>query len=216
VGQRHLPIRTGGFSLLELIIVLVIIGVIVGAISISITDSRRDKLHFEARRLAARLSLAVDEAILINQELGLAVETDAYQFLSLNDDQWQLISSDLDSQLREQRLPEDMEIQLIVDNLFSSFQQSSNINKLFKEKEQDAENDTEEEDSSSAIRPQIYLMSSGDINPFVLLIGYDDEEPVFYQIEGFYDGKIKLEGPVQESMSFALAKVKNNRSDRSP
>jgi len=71
VVQRHLPIRAGGFSLLELIIVLVIIGVIVGAISISITDTRSDNLHFEARRLAARLSLAVDEAVLINQELGL-------------------------------------------------------------------------------------------------------------------------------------------------
>ncbi len=214
MGQRHLPIRTGGFSLLELIIVLVIIGVIVGAISISITDSRRDKLHFEARRLAARLSLAVDEAILINQELGFAVETDAYQFLSLNDDRWQLISSDLDKQLREQQLPEEMEIQLSVDNLFSSFQQSSNINKLFKEKEQDA--DTEEEDSTLAVRPQIYLMSNGEINPFILLIGYDDDEAVFYQIEGSYDGKIKLEGPIQESMSLAFAKVKNNRSGNSP
>ncbi len=211
---RHLPIRTGGFSLLELIIVLVIIGVIVGAISISITDSRRDKLHFEARRLAARLSLAVDEAVLINQELGFAVETDAYQFLSLNDERWQLISSELDSQLREQQLPEEMEIQLYVDNLFSSFQQSNNSNKLFKEAEQDP--DTEEEDSTLAVRPQIYLMSSGEINPFVLLIGYDDEDPVFYQIEGSYDGKIKLEGPILESMSFALANVKNNRSSKSP
>ncbi|MCP3668352.1 MAG: hypothetical protein GY696_38685 [Gammaproteobacteria bacterium] len=193
---------------------MVIIGVIVGAISISITDSRRDKLHFEARRLAARLSLAVDEAVLINQELGFAVETDAYQFLSLNDERWQLISSELDSQLREQQLPEEMEIQLYVDNLFSSFQQSNNSNKLFKEAEQDP--DTEEEDSTLAVRPQIYLMSSREINPFVLLIGYDDEDPVFYQIEGSYDGKIKLEGPILESMSFALANVKNNRSGKSP
>ncbi len=210
--QRHLPIRTGGFSLLELIIVLVIIGVVVGAISISITDTRGDNLHFEARRLAARLSLAVDEAVLINQELGFAVETDAYQFLSLNDERWQLISSELDNQLREQQLPEGMEIQISIDNLFSSFQQSTNINQLFKEKEQDTDAD---EDSELAVRPQIYLMSSGEINPFVLLIGYDDEDPVFYQIEGSFDGKIKLEGPVQESMSFAFAKIKNNRSGKS-
>ncbi len=210
--QRHLPIRTGGFSLLELIIVLVIIGVVVGAISISITDTRGDNLHFEARRLAARLSLAVDEAVLINQELGFAVETDAYQFLSLNDERWQLISSELDNQLREQQLPEGMEIQISIDNLFSSFQQSTKINQLFKEKEQEAD---EDEDSELAVRPQIYLMSSGEINPFVLLIGYDDEDPVFYQIEGSFDGKIKLEGPVQESMSFAFAKIKNNRSGKS-
>jgi len=214
VVQRHLPIRTGGFSLLELIIVLVIIGVIVGSISISITDTRGDSLHFEARRLAARLSLAVDEAILINQELGFAVEPDTYLFLSLNDDRWQLISSELDKQLREQKLPEGMEIQLSVDNLFSSFQQSSNINKLFMEKDQNTGADADEEEASLALRPQIYLMSSGEINPFVLLIGYDDEDPVFYQIEGSYDGKIKLEGPVHDSMSFALTNVKNNRSGK--
>jgi len=214
VVQRHLPIRAGGFSLLELIIVLVIIGVIVGAISISITDTRSDNLHFEARRLAARLSLAVDEAVLINQELGFAVEPDAYQFLSLDEERWQIISSDLDRQLREQQLPEGMEIQISVDNLFSSFQQSSNINKLFQEKDENA--DTEDEDSTLALRPQIYLMSSGEINPFVLLIGYDDEDPVFYQIAGSYDGEITLEGPVQDSMSFVLAKVKNDSSGKRP
>ena len=115
---RSIRLRASGFSLLELIIVLVIIGVIVGVITISITDSRSDKLHFEARRLTARLSLALDEAILTNQEFGLKVESDGYRFLILNDEKWQIIGSGEDKQLIEQKLPEGMEIQLKVDGLF--------------------------------------------------------------------------------------------------
>lgn len=205
---RHTPAKSRGFSLLELIIVLVIIGVIVAAISISITDTRQDNLRLEARRLAARLSLAVDEAILTNQEFGLVVETDSYRFLLLQEERWQAISSDEERQLREQQLPEGMEILLIVDNLFSEFQENNNISKLFQEKDEIINEDEEEPDAT--LRPQIYLMSSGEINPFNILIGYEDENPVFYHLQGSFDGKITLKGPVRESMSFALTRVNNN------
>lgn len=188
--------RSAGFSLLELIIVLVIMGVLVASITISINDTRGDKLHFEARRLTARLSLALDEAVLTNRELGLEVEKDLYRFLFLDEQKWQVIGSGEERQLVEQKLPEGMELQLQVDGLFSQFEQTE-INKMFKE---------DEEAMTPALRPQIYLMSSGELNPFILVIGYDDETPIYYQIEASYDGKINLSGPTRESMSFDLGK----------
>jgi len=193
-----------GFSLLELIIVLVIIGVLVAAISISIADTRGDNLRLEARRLAARIALARDEAIITNQEYGLEIKHNGYQFLLLKDDKWQVIGSGDEKQLVKQKLPEDMEIQLEVDGLFSLFQQQGQVSKLFREY-QDDDNDSETEpDAEELIRPQIYLMSSGELNPFNLFIGYDDQEPVFYQLKVTFDGKVTLEGPVRDSMAFAL------------
>ncbi|MCP3674355.1 MAG: type II secretion system minor pseudopilin GspH, partial [Gammaproteobacteria bacterium] len=151
-----------GFSLLELIIVLVIIGVMVASIVISITDTRRDKLHFEARRLAARFALALDEAILTNQELGLEIERDGYRFLFLSDDRWEASAFEEDKQLAEQKLPEGMELQLRVDGLFSEFEQKSDFNKLFRDKEEfdetDVDVENEEDEAALALRPQIYLM----------------------------------------------------------
>ncbi len=202
-----------GFSLLELIIVLVIIGVMVASVVISITDTRRDKLHFEARRLAARLALARDEAILTNQELGLEVERDRYRFLFLGEERWETSAPEEDKQLAEQKLPEGMELQLRVDGLFSQFEQKSDFNKLFRDKdgfdETDAgvDIDNEEDEAALALRPQIYLMSSGEVNPFTLVIGFDDDNPVYYQLKATFDGKVSLDGPFQESMQFALARA---------
>ncbi len=203
-----------GFSLLELIIVLVIIGVMVASVVISITDTRRDKLHFEARRLAARLALARDEAILTNQELGLEVERDQYRFLFLGEERWEASAPEDDKQLVEQKLPEGMELQLQVGGLFSEFEQKSDFNKLFRDKEEfeesavDAKDD--EEEAALALRPQIYLMSSGEVNPFTLAIGFDDDNPVYYQLKATFDGKVSLDGPFQESMQFALARADSN------
>lgn len=195
--------RVNGFSLLELIIVLVIMGVLIAAVTLSISDTREDKLRLEARRLAARLTLAVDEAILSNQDYGLEVETDRYRFLVLDDQTWIEVSSEEEKHLLEQTLPEGMELQLQVEGLFAQFQtQDDGLNKMFKEYEEGSEDNSE--DVARLLRPQIYLMSSGELNPFSLLIGFDDENPVFYQLEGTYDGDIVLQGPIREPMSYVL------------
>jgi len=201
-----------GFSLLELIIVLVIIGIMVASVVISITDTRRDKLHFEARRLAGRLALARDEAILTNQEMGLEIERDQYRFLFLGEERWETSAPEEDKQLTEQKLPEGMELQLRVDGLFSEFDQKSNFNKLFRDTEEFEETNVnaEEDEAALALRPQIYLMSSGEVNPFTLVIGFDDDNPVYYQLEATFDGKVSLDGPFQESMKFALTRADSN------
>ena len=232
--KKHLAqTHQSGFSLLELIIVLVIIGIIVAAITLSIADTRGDNLRFEARRLTARLSLAIDEAILTNQEYGLEIENDRYRFLALNEDSWQAIAAENEKQLIEQKLPPGMEIQLKVDGLFAQFNEQA-VSKLFSEYEEGSEetdnrnfiNDTNEEtnaDSTSdfnddsdkreadkKLRPQIYLMSSGELNPFTLMIGYEvnsgSNEAVFYKITASYNGNVLLEGPFDESMTQAMGR----------
>ena len=207
-----------GFSLLELIIVLVIIGIVVAAITLSIADTRGDNLRFEARRLSARISLAIDEAILTNQEYGLEIAKDRYRFLALNEDNWQAINAENEKQLLEQIIPEGMEIQLKVDGLFADFNEQG-VSKLFSEYKEGFEDDESMDNDANnnnnvvgdkKLRPQIYLMSSGEINPFILMIGYEvnfgSDEPVFYKITASYNGNILLEGPFKESMTQAMGR----------
>ncbi|MFT5450638.1 MAG: general secretion pathway protein H [Enterobacterales bacterium] len=222
--------KSTGFSLLELIIVLVIIGVLVAAVTLSISDGRGDKLRLEARRLAARISLARDEAILTNQEFGLEITEEGYQFLVLKDDRWEIVESFGERQLVQQKLPENMLIQLEVEGLYAQFQNQLNVNRLFKDYD---DNDTSDSDSSDTnslledaptdsnepiesnedaalakkIRPQIYLMTSGEINPFILLIGYDDNEPIYYQLTASIEGQVSFEGPIREPFTFAEIKI---------
>ncbi|MCP3673797.1 MAG: hypothetical protein GY829_04920, partial [Gammaproteobacteria bacterium] len=95
--------------------------------------------------------------------------------------------------------------------LFSEFEQKSDFNKLFRDKEEfdetDVDVENEEDEAALALRPQIYLMSSGEVNPFTLVIGFEDDNPVYYQLEATFDGKVSLDGPFQESMQFALARA---------
>ena len=215
LGRSKIKINHGGFSLLELIIVLVIIGVLVAAITLSITDTRRDKLHLETRKLAARLALARDEAILTNQELGVEVEKNLYRFLFLGEEHWEVMSADDENQLVEHHLPEGIELQLKVEGLFSQFQSDISINKMFRENDEIEAGENAEEDVAKTLRPQIYLMSSGELNPFIIFIGYDDETPVFYTIEASFDGKITIDGPKQESMRYAMSRAADDFSDGS-
>jgi len=207
-----IPAKSSGFSLLELIIVLVIIGVVVAAVTISVGDGRGDKLNLEARRLAARLSLARDEAILTNQEYGLGITKEGYRFLVLEEGNWQEIEAFGERQLVQQDLPEGMEIQLSVEGLFAQFQQQNTLNKLFTDYDENAETEqqttTDSEQLDKGLRPQIYLMSSGELNPFTLVIGYEDQSPLYYQLQASYDGKISLTGPIEQSLTSALGAIK--------
>lgn len=45
--------------------------------------------------------------------------------------------------------------------------------------------------------PQIFLLSSGEVNPFTLTVGSSNEPALFYRLRGKFDGSIVLEGPIE-------------------
>lgn len=45
--------------------------------------------------------------------------------------------------------------------------------------------------------PQVFLLSSGEVNPFTLTIGSTNEPAMFYRLRGKFDGSILLEGPIE-------------------
>jgi general secretion pathway protein H len=138
-----------GFSLLELLVVIVIIAILFTFTTLAIRGtSPEELLQTEAQRLDRLLQLALEEAILKGMEYGLEFKPNSYRFLLYAENRWQPLEAD--KLLRERQLPEDMEFELEIEQ----------IDVLINE----AEN-TDEDDDEEKARPQVFLLSSGEITP---------------------------------------------------
>ncbi|MDZ7748680.1 MAG: type II secretion system minor pseudopilin GspH [Halofilum sp. (in: g-proteobacteria)] len=81
--------RSHGFTLIELLVVIALIGVLAATVVLSIpAPSTAERLHTEAQRLQARMTLAREEAVLRARTFGLHVESDGYSFLQRTDTGW--------------------------------------------------------------------------------------------------------------------------------
>jgi general secretion pathway protein H len=137
-----------GFTLIELMIVMVIIGLGIGLATVALGDSSRDRINEEADRLSALVTLAMDEAMLESQEMGLRVDAQSYQFFTLGaDNQWNAVDSN-DDVFRKRELPAGIELTL----------------------ERDDKLDPEELDWEENEGPQIFIYTSGEMTPFTLRI----------------------------------------------
>ena len=145
--------RANGFTLLELLVVVVIVSILFSFLMLSIrSNSPEDLIKEEAHRLNQLLQLALEEAVLRNTEYGLLFNAHGYQFLQLNENNWQTV--DADKLLRKRELPLEMEIELAVE-------QTDII--IADAPEDPEENDNEK--TEEKIKPQVFLMSSEEITP---------------------------------------------------
>ena len=83
---RALPARIGGFTLIEVMVVVVIIAVLSSMIVIVAMPGDAAQVDKEARRLAALLELASAEARASGQGIGWSTESDGYSFWQKSDD----------------------------------------------------------------------------------------------------------------------------------
>lgn len=86
--------RSGGFTLLELLVVLVIAGLTLGLVSFNVMPGGRQALQYEAQRIALLLQLARDEAIVRNRLIAFEADSERYRFLVLEENSWQPLSRD--------------------------------------------------------------------------------------------------------------------------
>jgi len=187
--QRFNPAkRYSGFTLLELLVVIVLISIILSMATLAITTgSPKDRLKVEAERFSALLKLAQDDALLNATELGIALTENSYQFVILADQRWQPVSNN--NILRERKIPDDMEFELELDyqqaDLESSVTKIGNVSKVDDvEKFEDSEN--------KKYKPQIYLLSSGEIIPSFRLQFLIPDTDISFSVQGIEDGSIKI------------------------
>ena len=102
----------GGFTLVEMLIVLAIVGVMAGAVAFSIGSvTRAPSVEAEARRLATRLQAAADDAMLGDKTVAFTIEKDGYGFATI---EGKAIIPRTDEGLAFHRLPAGMVVTLNV------------------------------------------------------------------------------------------------------
>ena len=147
--------RSGGFSLLELLIVIVILAVMAGLTLLSMGTLRSgDVAETEARRLTALLELVAEEALVQGRDYGVEFFEDGYRFLSWDPDSglWSVVSDE--AALRHRSLPPDLRIALAIEGREVIVYAA----------------DVRGDQHSDEIVPQVGIYSSGEFTPFELFL----------------------------------------------
>ena len=151
-----MKMKSLGFTLIEIMVVIVIVSILVGAVSLTFPRSTDDLLKEDAERFSELLYLAQDEAILQSRDLAIAINDSGYSFLSKNDKSWSEFSE------------EPFKPKKLSGNPISALDLEGINIKLT---------------NKSKTKPQIVIYSSGEITPFVYSFGYKNASYVSIDVD---------------------------------
>ena len=171
--------RSGGFTLIEILVVVVIIGIVtVGALlSLSFIGPDRE-LHNEGDRIADLMNYAQEQGELQTRELGLYCTDHGYKFLAFDARRNLWVTVDDDEALRARTLPDSIKLQLDVEG-----REVVLISLADEQKKKIAPAD---------LQPHVMIFSNGDLTSFRLTLGRDGTEQTVTLLPD-HQGKIKVQ-----------------------
>jgi general secretion pathway protein H len=180
-----------GFTLIELLVVLVLLGLMssIALMTLGGGNQTREMMN-EVNRLHAVLRLAADEAIYSNEEIGVALESDSYEFLVWDEQESQWNNSDKQA-LRSRTLPS---------WLTMDFQREGKERKILgstEDKEFYGNTETLDIEKSSK-KPDFMLLSSGEVGRFIIGFQIDDDGDSRVEIKATEQGEIIIPSLQQE------------------
>jgi general secretion pathway protein H len=168
--------RSKGFTLVEILVVLVIIAVIISLTVLTVSATGRDsQLDEESRRIEGLVGLLHERALLEGRDFGLRIEPAAYEFVVYDSrrDRWMML--DQEREFRHRELPKGITFQLQLDS------QTVVIKPIDKNLS-----------SSAPPPPQLAIAASGEGTPFRLTLQRDATQAKA-SVDGDALGKISRE-----------------------
>ena len=168
--------RSKGFTLVEILIVLLIITVVVSLTVLTVNSTGRDsQLDEESRRIEGLVGLLHERALLEGRDFGLRIEPTAYEFVVYDSrrDRWLML--DQEREFRHRELPKGVSFQLQLDS------QTVVIKAVDRNLS-----------SGEPPRPQVAIAASGDGTPFRLILLRDATQAKAV-VDGDALGKISRE-----------------------
>jgi len=194
--------RHKGFTLIEVMLVIVLMGLLASYVVVNFVLEPREKvLQRETERLQQLVQLMSETAVLKQQDFGIALDHKGYEFLVHDGTRWQRLMEP--KALRFHSWPEQLTAELQLDGL--PFAEDSIMGQEeFREQQQqwleqlteqaEADDSAEGKGQKGAggkpekpLMPQVYILSSGDISPFQLVLSDQTERPYWFQsLQGEY------------------------------
>ena len=109
--------RSKGFTLVEILVVMLIIAAVISLAVLSVNSTGRDsQLDEESRRIEGLVGLLHERALLEGRDFGLRIEPSAYEFVFYDSrrDRWSLL--DQEREFRHRELPKGISFQLQLDS----------------------------------------------------------------------------------------------------
>ncbi len=174
------PCRGSGFTLIEVLVVVVIIGVISAVVILGLGNLGDDReLRKEARRMTALIEMTSDEATFQGRDFGIELLQHGYRFVEYDPltEQWfEVVGDDL---MKPRSLAEGTEFNLFLED------------KRVLLKLEAADTERSDDDFTDDYLPQVLVLSSGDITPFVLEI-FRTTDRASIQLSASPTGELKV------------------------
>jgi general secretion pathway protein H len=158
--------RIVGFTLVEVMLVMLLIGLLATTVVMNFSgESRTERLDKEAERLQQIFHYVAETAMLKQQEWGLYIQADRYGFLYYSNEDGKWAAADQPASLQQYKLPRDIKISLELEGLPG--EEGNLLSQLDWQLDDEQQTDP---DAKIPVLPQVFILSSGEISPFRLLL----------------------------------------------